>query len=81
MKQILVIKDPNDQVGFEVLCRYAEAVQKRLGSQVAVLPIWPDGEVELIGDKRKMKLLVKTLEDIVEDLEIQINEGSNNSEN
>lgn len=81
MKQILVIKDPENQVGFTALCQYAEAVQERLGGQVAVLPIWPDGEMELIGDKRKMKLLIKTLEDIVEDLEIQMNEGGRNSEN
>jgi hypothetical protein len=67
VKQILIIKDPDNEVGFDVLTNYAAAVQARLGNSVFVLPMWPHGEAELLGDKRKMKLAVKEFKEILEE--------------
>lgn len=75
MKQILLIKDPDYELPFENVCQYAEAVQERLGSSVAVLPMWPHGEMELIGDKRKMKLTIKTVRSLLDDLEAELSAG------
>lgn len=69
MKQILVIKDPECEVGFDVLSDYCRQVQLYLGSEVQVLPIWPHGEMELIGDKRKMKLAIKELKEVIAEFE------------
>ena len=77
MKQILVIRDPECEVGFDVLSEYCSQVQRYLGNEVQVLPIWPHGEVELIGDKRKMKLLMKDLKDIISEFEDVLKEGEN----
>lgn len=73
MKQILVIKDPECEVGFDALCNYAQAVQEHLGSQITVLPIWPHGEMQLLGDKRQMKLVVKELKELALELEAELN--------
>lgn len=75
MRQILLIKDPDCELPFENVCQYAEAVQERLGSSVAVLPIWPHGEMELIGDRRKMKLTIKTVKELLNELENELNTG------
>lgn len=75
MRQILLIKDPDCELPFENVCQYAEAVQERLGSSVAVLPIWPHGEMELIGDRRKMKLTIKTVKELLDELENELNTG------
>lgn len=72
MKQILVISDPELEVDFDTLCNYCAVVQERLGSSVAVLPIWPHGKAELIGDKRKMKLQIKHIQDVLKELEIEM---------
>lgn len=70
MKQILVIKDTENEVGYHALCDYAQAVADRLaGEDILVLPIWPHGDIELIGDKRKMKLVIKELKELISDLE------------
>ena len=73
MKKLLFIKDPEHEVGFDILCDYCATIQDRLGEEVAVIPIWPTGEVELIGDKRKLKLHVKNLKEMLEELEIELN--------
>lgn len=75
-KQILVIKDPEKEVGFDVVCDYARAVAEYMkGENVVVLPLWPHGEVELIGDKRKMKLFIKEYKKLLDELDIQIGEN------
>lgn len=73
-KQILCIKDPECEVGFDVVCQYASAVAKQLeGEPILVLPMWPHGEIELIGDKRKMKLIVKEYKKMLEKFEYELN--------
>lgn len=73
MKKILFVKDRENEVGFDVLCNYCAKIQERLGQEVVVLPIWPNGEVDLIGDKRQMKLLVKDIREALNDIEIELN--------
>ena len=73
-KQILVISDPEVEVGFNVLCDYCNEVQNVVGKDVVVLPMWPHGKVDLIGDKRKMKLTIKELKEAIEELEVDLNE-------
>lgn len=77
IKQILVIKDPEMEVDFKTVTKYAEVVQKRLGDDIQVLPIWPHGEIELIGDKRRMKLRIRELKKIIEELEVRLSDSSN----
>lgn len=74
MKQILVVNDPELEVDFETLCEYCAIIQERLGSSIAVIPMWPHGKIELIGDKRKMKLQIKRIQDVLKELEIEMEE-------
>ena len=74
MKQILVISDPEVEVGFNVLCDYCSEIQKAVGKDVVVLPMWPHGKVDLVGDKRKMKLIIKELKEAIEEFEVELNE-------
>lgn len=74
MKQILVISDPEVEVGFNVLCDYCSKVQMAVGKDVIVLPMWPHGKVDLVGDKRKMKLIIKELKEAIEEFEVELNE-------
>lgn len=73
MKKILFIKDPEMEVGFDVLCNYCATVQERVGNEIIVLPIWPHGEADIIGDKRKLKLIIKELREVLDDLDIEFN--------
>ena len=74
-KQILVIKDPEMELGFQALCDYSQAVADRLqDNNVLVLPLWPHGEIELIGDKRQMKLTIKTYKDLLQEFEEELDE-------
>lgn len=75
MKQILVIRDPDYEVGFDVVCEFARSVALRLKDEpVLVLPMWPHGKVELIGDKRKMKLIVKEYKELLAEMEEMLEE-------
>lgn len=72
-KQILVIKDPECEVGFDTLCEYTATIAERVQDEnTVVIPIWPHGEMELIGDKRKMKLFVKNYKEILNSLEKEL---------
>lgn len=77
MKQILVIKDPECEVGFDVLCDYCGQVQTYLGKDIQVIPMWPHGEIELIGDKRRAKLVTKELKDVIAEYENILKENEN----
>lgn len=69
-KQILLIKDPEHEVGFDVLCEFSYQVAKSLqGEPIVVIPMWPHGEMELIGDKRKIKLITKEYKKLIEEME------------
>lgn len=68
-KQILMVRDPEQEVGFKVLTDYCEIIQEKLGTNVQVIPMWPHGEMELIGDKRKMQLVKKQLREVLEEIE------------
>lgn len=68
-KQILMVRDPEQEVGFKVLTDYCEIIQEKLGANVQVIPMWPHGEMELIGDKRKMQLIKKQLREVLEEIE------------
>ena len=75
MKKMLFVKDPEGEVGFDVLCNYCAVIQERLGQEVIVLPLWPNGEAELVGDKRQMKLFIKNIREMLDELEIELNRG------
>ena len=74
MKKILAVKDTENEVGFVALCEYCEIVQERLGSDVVVLPIWPNGRVDLIDDNKEVKLVVKNLKKLIKELEVNLND-------
>ena len=67
MKKILVVKDPECEVGFNVLCDYCAAIQENLGNEVMVIPIWPSGEVSLIDDADEIELIMADLKELIED--------------
>lgn len=69
MKKILVVKDPECEVGFNVLCDYCAAIQENLGNEVMVVPIWPSGDVSLIDDTDEIELIMTDLKELVEDYE------------
>lgn len=79
MKKILMVRDPEQEVGFKVLTDYCEIIQEKLGADVQVLPIWPHGEMELIGDKRKLKLVRKQLREVLEEIERMESENDGES--
>ncbi|MGF6375005.1 hypothetical protein M2140_000039 [Clostridiales Family XIII bacterium PM5-7] len=72
LKQLLVISDPEQEVGFEVLTDYCRTIQQLLGLNVAVLPIWPHGKVELVGDKGEIEIKIKTLKEAIDELELEL---------
>ena len=67
MKKILVVKDPECEVGFNVLCDYCATIQENLGNEVMVIPIWPSGEVSLIDDTDEIELIMADLKELIED--------------
>ena len=67
MKKILVVKDPECEVGFNVLCDYCAAIQENLGNEVMVVPIWPSGDVSLIDDTDEIELIMADLKELIED--------------
>lgn len=69
MKRLLVINDPECEVGFSPLCDYCSIVQERLGDDVVVLPIWPHGSIELIDDENKIKLTIKHIQDLLNEFD------------
>lgn len=74
-KQILVIKDPEMEIGFQALCDYAQVVADRLqDNSVLVLPMWPHGEISLVGDRRQMKLTIKTYKELLQEFEERLDE-------
>ena len=74
MKKILVVKDMENEAGFHILCEYCEVVQERLGSDVVVLPIWPNGRIDLIDDEKEVKLVVKSLKKLIKELEVNLDD-------
>lgn len=72
MRKIIVVSDPEFEVGFEVLANYCRAVQELFNpNETVVLPIWPSGKIEIIdGNKEKVKLLFKTLNELIEEFNL-----------
>lgn len=77
MKKILVISDPEFEMGFSDVCQYCQVVQERLGNEVFVLPIWPHGRAELIDDVNDIELHIKNISDIIKELKIELEEEKN----
>lgn len=69
MKKILVVKDPECEVGFNVLANYCATIQEHIGNEVMVIPIWPSGEVSLIDDTDEIELIMADLKELIEDYE------------
>ena len=67
MKKILVVKDPDCEVGFNVLCNYCATIQENLENEVMVVPIWPSGDISLIDDDNEIELIMANLKELVED--------------
>lgn len=67
MKKILVVKDPECEVGFDVLANYCATIQEHIGNEVMVIPIWPSGEVSLIDDADEIELIMADLKELIED--------------
>lgn len=73
IKQLLVIRDPEDEVGFDVLVKYCEIVQNIVGNEdIQVLPIWPHGEVELINNNEGAKLKIAQIKDVIKEFEVHL---------
>ncbi|MEY8366553.1 hypothetical protein AALA22_13020 [Anaerovoracaceae bacterium 41-7] len=68
-KKILIIKDPNGEVGFNVLCEYCQVVQNQIGADILVLPMWQTGEAQIIDDKNEMELFIKTYREMMDCVE------------
>lgn len=67
MKKILVVKDPECEVGFDVLANYCATIQEHIGNEIMVVPIWPSGEVSLIDDADEIELIMADLKELIED--------------
>ena len=82
INKILVVKDPENEVGFDTLCEYSENVQKVLGSNVLVLPVWPKCDIELldISDEDDVEFHISTIKNSIKNLESQLEEGEKTDE-
>jgi hypothetical protein len=79
MKKLLVVKDPNMEVGFDALCSYCQAVHNMINDpEVLVLPVWPHGEVALIDDADEVELHIATLREVLDRFEIEKGEDNEN---
>lgn len=82
INKILVIKDPENEVGFSTLCEYSENVQKVLGNNVLVLPVWPKCDIELldIGDEDNVEFHISTIKSAIKNIESQLAKGGGHDE-
>lgn len=82
---MLVISDPEEEVGFDVLCQYCGQVAGVVGNDCLVLPMWPHGKVELIDNTNEIETVITNLKSILEQYEELFNGGTKieneNSEN
>lgn len=82
INKILVVKDPENEVGFTALCEYSENVQKVLGSNVLVLPVWPKCDIKLldINDEDDVEFHISTIKNSIKNLESQLKKGEKTDE-
>ena len=66
MRDILIVKDSDNEVGFDVVCKYCAVLQDRLGLDTIVIPIWPQGDIKLITKEAERKILVKELKEVLQ---------------
>lgn len=74
MRRIMVISDPENEVGFSVLTSYCEQVQTLFNpNELLVLPFWPSGKIELIdgNDKQSIELIRKTLTELITEFDLE----------